>query len=94
MITYGCPASLSGSCPARRSRSGDEQSDLPLRRLTVLSVCGAGSAGGQGGIPTPLAVLCAVAAAGRLGKLNIQGTDIILGKPFLFTAGNIDQFDF
>jgi rhamnose transport system substrate-binding protein len=32
--------------------------------------------------------------AGRLGKLNIEGTDIILGKPFIFTKENIDQFDF
>ncbi len=32
--------------------------------------------------------------AGRLRKLNIEGTDIILGKPFLFTKENIDQFDF
>lgn len=32
--------------------------------------------------------------AGRLGKLNIEGTDIILGKPFRFTKENIDEFDF
>ena len=32
--------------------------------------------------------------AGRLGKLNIEGTDIILGKPFIFTKENIDKFDF
>jgi rhamnose transport system permease protein len=32
--------------------------------------------------------------AGRLGKLEIQGTDILLGKPFVFTKDNIDQFDF
>ena len=32
--------------------------------------------------------------AGRLGKLNIEGTDIILGKPFVFTKENINQFDF
>ena len=32
--------------------------------------------------------------AGRLGKLNLEGTDIILGKPFVFTKENIDQFDF
>ena len=32
--------------------------------------------------------------AGRLGKLDIEGTDIILGKPFVFTKENIDQFDF
>jgi rhamnose transport system permease protein len=33
-------------------------------------------------------------SAGRLGTLNIEGTDIILGKPFVFTKENIDQFDF
>ena len=32
--------------------------------------------------------------AGRLGPLKIDGTDIILGKPFIFTKENIDQFDF
>jgi rhamnose transport system permease protein len=32
--------------------------------------------------------------ATRLGPLEIQGTDIILGKPFVFTKENIDQFDF
>ena len=32
--------------------------------------------------------------AGRLGKLNLDGTSVILGKPFVFTKDNIDQFDF
>ena len=32
--------------------------------------------------------------AGRLGKLEIQGDNILLGKPFKFTKDNIDQFDF
>ena len=32
--------------------------------------------------------------AGRLGPLQIDGTDIILGKPFIFTDQNIDNFDF
>jgi ABC-type sugar transport system substrate-binding protein len=32
--------------------------------------------------------------AGRLGKLEIKGTDIILGEPFTFTKDNIDKFDF
>jgi rhamnose transport system permease protein len=32
--------------------------------------------------------------AGRLGRLKIEGSDIILGKPFIFDKGNIDQFDF
>lgn len=33
-------------------------------------------------------------SAGRLGSLSLEGTDIVLGKPFVFTAENIDQFDF
>ncbi|MDB5297789.1 MAG: permease component of ribose/xylose/arabinose/galactoside ABC-type transporter [Phycisphaerales bacterium] len=33
-------------------------------------------------------------AAGRLGAMEIQGSDILLGKPFVFTKENIDQFDF
>jgi rhamnose transport system permease protein len=32
--------------------------------------------------------------AGRLGNLEIAGDNILLGKPFTFTAENIDQFDF
>jgi rhamnose transport system permease protein len=32
--------------------------------------------------------------AGRLGSLEIQGDNILLGQPFLFTKDNIDQFDF
>ena len=32
--------------------------------------------------------------AGRLGKIEIQGDNILLGKPFTFTKENIDRFDF
>ena len=32
--------------------------------------------------------------AGSLGKFEIAGDNILLGKPFLFTKRNIDQFDF
>ena len=32
--------------------------------------------------------------AGRLGKIEIQGDNILLGTPFTFTKDNIDQFDF
>lgn len=32
--------------------------------------------------------------AGKLGDLRVQGTDIILGKPFIFRKDNIDQFNF
>jgi hypothetical protein len=32
--------------------------------------------------------------AGRLGEVKIEGTDIILGSPFVFTRENIDQFNF
>ena len=31
---------------------------------------------------------------GRLGTVQIRGTEIILGPPLKFTRGNIDQFDF
>jgi len=33
-------------------------------------------------------------AAGRLGTLEIEGDNILLGTPFVFTKDNIDQFDF
>ncbi len=32
--------------------------------------------------------------AGRLHGLKIEGTDIILGQPFVFNKDNVDQFDF
>jgi ribose/xylose/arabinose/galactoside ABC-type transport system permease subunit/ABC-type sugar transport system substrate-binding protein len=32
--------------------------------------------------------------AGRLGKFEIRGDNILLGKPFTFTKANIDGFDF
>jgi hypothetical protein len=32
--------------------------------------------------------------AGRLGELEVRGDNVLLGKPFVFTKDNIDQFDF
>ncbi len=32
--------------------------------------------------------------AGKLGEMEINGSDIILGKPFVFTSENIDNFNF
>ena len=32
--------------------------------------------------------------AGRVGKVEIQGDNILLGKPVVFDKSNIDQFDF
>ena len=32
--------------------------------------------------------------AGRLGKVEIKGSDIILGAPLLFRKDNIDKFNF
>jgi rhamnose transport system permease protein len=32
--------------------------------------------------------------AGRLNRIEIQGSQVILGKPFIFNKSNIDQFDF
>ncbi len=54
-----------------------------------------------------LSVLAAVAVAkgelkagatkfngGRLGELEVKGDNVLLGKPFVFTKENIEQFDF
>jgi rhamnose ABC transporter rhamnose-binding protein len=32
--------------------------------------------------------------AGKLGEFNIEGDNIMLGKPFVFNKDNIDRFDF
>lgn len=32
--------------------------------------------------------------AGRLGQIEVSGSQLLLGKPFVFTRENIDQFDF
>lgn len=32
--------------------------------------------------------------AGRLGQIQIEGTQVVLGKPVIFNKDNIDQFDF
>ena len=32
--------------------------------------------------------------AGRLGQITVAGDQILLGRPFVFTRDNIDQFDF
>ncbi len=32
--------------------------------------------------------------AGRLGELEMKGDNVLLGKPFVFTKENIEQFDF
>ena len=32
--------------------------------------------------------------AGRLGRMEIQGDNILLGRPFVFNKDNIDQFNF
>ena len=32
--------------------------------------------------------------AGALGEFEIQGDNILLGKPFVFNKSNIDQFNF
>jgi rhamnose transport system permease protein len=32
--------------------------------------------------------------AGRLGRMQVRGDDVLLGAPFWLTKSNIDQFDF
>jgi rhamnose transport system permease protein len=32
--------------------------------------------------------------AGRLGKIEVRGDNVLLGAPFTFTKANVDQFDF
>jgi rhamnose transport system permease protein len=44
----------------------------------------------QGSIPKGATSL----QAGRLGAIQIQGTEVILGKPMIFNKDNIDRFNF
>jgi rhamnose transport system permease protein len=44
----------------------------------------------RGAFPTGAAAF----NAGRVGTVEVKGTDVVLGKPFIFTKANIDQFDF
>ncbi len=32
--------------------------------------------------------------AGRLGKIEVQNDEVMLGAPFIFNKTNIDRFDF
>jgi rhamnose transport system permease protein len=32
--------------------------------------------------------------AGRLGTIEVRGTQVVLGAPFIFNKGNIDGYDF
>src|SRR5581483_1505349 len=32
--------------------------------------------------------------AGRLGRIEVRNDEVLLGAPFIFNRGNIDQFDF
>jgi rhamnose transport system substrate-binding protein len=42
----------------------------------------------------PLAAGAQTMNGGRLGTIQIRGSEIILGPPLMFTKGNIDKFDF
>jgi ABC-type sugar transport system substrate-binding protein len=59
------------------------------RDLGYLSVL-AGTLVAQNKIPTGATSI----EAGRLGTIQIRGTEIILGAPTMFTKANIDKFDF
>jgi rhamnose transport system substrate-binding protein len=57
-----------------------------LGYLTVL----AGTLLAQGKLPSGTSSF----DAGRLGTIQVRGSEIILGAPVMFTKGNIDRFDF
>jgi rhamnose transport system substrate-binding protein len=57
-----------------------------LGYLTVLAGARLAREGIPGGTPA--------IEAGRLGTIQIRGTEIVLGAPTMFTKANIDKFDF
>jgi hypothetical protein len=32
--------------------------------------------------------------AGRLGRIEVKKSDVMLGAPFIFNKSNVDRFDF
>jgi BirA family transcriptional regulator, biotin operon repressor / biotin---[acetyl-CoA-carboxylase] ligase len=46
------------------------------------------------GTPAELPAGATSLAAGRLGTVQIRGSEIVLGAPVMFTKSNIDKFDF
>ena len=84
-----------GSVPrfCRRRHSELEQNGarcLVEYRRSRLSDVAAGAKLAAGEFSAGMAAL----EAGRLGSVQVQGSQIILGPPLMFTKGNIDQFDF
>ena len=59
------------------------------RDLGYLTVY-AGALTAQGQIPAGAESI----EAGRLGRIEIRNSEVILGVPMLFTKRNIDQYDF
>ena len=48
----------------------------------------------QGGFTDELAPGARELRAGRLGRIEVVGDQVMLGAPFVFDRGNIDRFDF
>jgi rhamnose transport system substrate-binding protein len=70
-------------------RSVQLQLDLLLFVLGYLAVY-ASALTAQGRIPAG----ANSTGAGRLGRIQIRDSEVILGVPMLFTRTNIDQYDF
>ena len=88
---------LASRCPifvSRMSVPGDVAAVVlwKTRDLGYLVVAAAAARGTE--TSSRLASLRRADSAGHLGSVEIRGSDIILGAPFVFTKENIDQFDF
>jgi hypothetical protein len=70
----------------RRDRQCDSVEDEDLGYLTVQAAAALASGKLKAGDKK--------FSAGTLGEFEIQGDNILLGKPFVFNKDNIDQFDF
>ena len=85
VIGLRCPTTTSGTS-TRGSPTASSSGTRDLGYLTVHAAHALATG--------TLAPGTAGLEAGRLGRIEVRGDQVLLGKPFVFTKENIDGFDF